>query len=565
MRRLLCSLALVVWSLTASGVCSAADTEPKTLAVVSFGGYQKLINDVATVGRLVGSPNLGKQLEMMALMLPQGEGSQGPLAMDPKRPWGLVVLAGDPIPTAYAFLPVADLKPLIRLFEAQSGREIKKEKGVYQIPTEGRLLYAAQKGDWAYIADSEKQLDHVVADPAPLLGDLPSRYNLAARVFFPNLPKEYRDQILAILRAGTESSLQQKPGANDEEYALRLGMARRSAEQLTMFVSDMDDLVLGWNVDPKTKTTYLDLHLAARPGTKLAEQFSEIKLGKTQLAGLAPSDATVSFNSVGAMSDAQAAQAKNSLADLRKSVVLELGKQGLAPNEVKLVSQLFGDVLTVLEKTVDTKKTDTAVAVTLEPGTSSMLAAAVIADGSQLEKSLKQFVAEAKKTSPSEALKLSHETYQNFQLHLISLPAPHQELATLVGDNLEVVVGIADDRAMMAAGHNAVQQLKKAIDRCKAASETKEVPPMRLTVSVLSVAKLLSEIGETPETKAYAGMIATFLASAGPQDHLTLTTLPASNSVHVRLEAEQGLLKALGSTFQMLNSPPSGAGHDAKH
>ncbi|MEN6556945.1 MAG: hypothetical protein ABFC54_02070 [Thermoguttaceae bacterium] len=562
MRRLLCSLALVAWSLIASGVCPAADQEPKTLAVVSFGGYQKLVDDVTAVGRLTGNPNFGKQLEMMALMLPQGEGSQGPLAMDPQRPWGLVVLAGDPIPTAYAFLPVADLKPLIRLIEAQSGREIKKEKGVYHIPNDGRTLYATQKGDWAYIADSEKQLDHVAADPAPLLGDLPSRYNLAVRISFPNLPKEYRDQILALLRAGTESGMQQA-GQNAEEQTLRLSMARRSAEQLTMLVSDLDDLVLGWNVDPKTKTTYLDLHLTARPGTKLAEQFSEIKLGTTQLSGLAPAGATFSFSSVGKLNDAQAAQTKKSLADLRKSVAEEIGKQGLAPNEVKLVSQLFGDVLTVLEKTVDTKKTDTAVAVTLEPGASSMLAAAVIADGSKLEKSLKQFVEEAKKTSPSEALKLSHETYQNFQLHLISLPTPQQGLATLVGDNLEVVIGIADDRAIMAAGHNAAEQLKKAIDRCKAA-KPKQVPPMQLTVSVLSVARLLGEIGETPETKSYAGMIATFLASAGQHDHLTLTTLPASNSVHLRLEAEQGLLKALGSTGQMLTPPPGDAPHDVK-
>ena len=327
MKRLLLSMLAVTVLLGTVGLCPAQN-EPKPLVTVSFAGYDKLLADAALIGKLGGNPNLGKQLEMMSLALPQGDGAKGPLALDTKQPWGAVLLSGDHDPTSYAFLPVTDIKPLLELAKGQLGQEIKAEKGVYRIPAGQRTIYAVQKGKWAYFADSAEQLTKVAADPAPLLGDLPKKYDLAVRASVKNLPKEYREQLLAQLRAGAEAGMQQMSSESEEDYAMRLGVAKQAVQQLTTLVNDMDDLLLGWNVDAQTKTTYLDLELTAQTGTKLADQLAAIKPGKTNFAGLLLPEAAVTASSVGTISDAEVAQDQE-----RPGHHAQVGHEGVAEAE----------------------------------------------------------------------------------------------------------------------------------------------------------------------------------------------------------------------------------------
>ena len=261
-----------------------------------------------------------------------------------------------------------------------------------------------QKGNWAFLADSAEQLTKVAADPAPLLGDLPKRYDLAIRASVKNLPKEYREQLLAQLRAGAEAGMQQMPSESEEDYAMRLGVAKQAVQQLTTLVNDMDEVLLGWNVDAQTKTTYLDLELTAQTGTKLADQFAAIKPGKTNFAGLLLPEAAVTASSVGTISDAQVAQVKSGLATLRKSVTKELENQNLAEDEVKLASRLLGDVIDVVEKTVEAKNSDAALAVMLDPAAVTLLAGATIADGAKLEKTFQQLADEVQKNGQTAAV-----------------------------------------------------------------------------------------------------------------------------------------------------------------
>ena len=59
--------------------------------------------------------------------------------------------------------------------------------------------------------------------------------------------------------------------------------------------------------------------------------------------------------------------------------------------------------------------------------------------------------------------------------------------------------------------------------------------------------------------KTYASMLAGMLAKAGSKDHVTVTAQPIAQGVRLRLELEEGLLKALGSMSQMMGGTPPGA------
>ncbi len=123
-----------------------------------------------------------------------------------------------------------------------------------------------------------------------------------------------------------------------------------------------------------------------------------------------------------------------------------------------------------------------------------------------------------------------------------------------MGEWLNVVVGIGDDRLLVAAGHDPAKTLKKVIDRSKAAAG-KEVPPLRITLAAASIAKFVAEVAPDEEVKAKAAMVAGFLQTAGKKDHVTITVNPISQGVRVRLEFEEGLLKVLGSLPPMGGLP----------
>ncbi len=547
MRKLLPSI-LAVIALLGTMRLNAVQAETKTVLTASFAGYDKLLADIDAIGRLGGSPDLGKGLDMMLKLMTQGKGLAG---LDVKRPWGAVVLADDQKPFATCgFLPVSDLKALMDLLKSmpQLAKSVALEGEVYVVEANNAKTYLTQKGGWAIVSDKRENLALAPSDPLAALGDLPQRYDLAFRASVKNLPKEFRDQLLIQLRAGAEVAMQQ--AAEDEETAAaRQNMAKQTMEQLTMLVHETDSLLLGWNVDAKNNSTYLDLELTAQPGAKLAQQFAEIKPGPTNLAGVRLPDAAVTAGTVGMLTDAQAAQAKIALSDARKQLAKGLEGKGLAGDQLKLALKLLGDVFDVLEKTIETKKTDAAIALVLRPEAVTLVGGAAIAEGAKLDAAVKQLLDEVQKNADAaKSLKLAAETHQDVRIHVVSMPTPAPDLAPFVGERLEAAVGIADDRVLAAVGRDALKTLKSAIDASKS-SAGMEVPPLELKITATPIAAFFAQVSDEPQIAGTAATMAALLKDAAGKDHITLTSQPVPQGVRIRLEVEEGLLKVLGAAM----------------
>ena len=367
MKKLLLSMLAVGMLLGTANFCPAQG-DLKPLATVSFSGYDKLLANVGAIGQLAGNPDLAAMLEMPLKMMTQGKGLAG---LDGKRPWGLAVLSeGRPPFVVFGFLPVTDLKDLIEAAKASPvGEAIRQNGDVYEIQTgNGPSIYIKQKGTWAVATNRSEDLAKAPADPLTLLGDLPQKYDLAVRLLAKNAPKDFRDQALSGLRAVVEAGMPQLPGESDEDYALRVNAAQQGVESLTKLADDLDSLLVGWVLDPATKTTHLDFEMTAQTGTKLADRLAQIKPGNTKFAGLLIPNAAITANWTRTLADADVAEAENSLATARKTVQRELQKRGLGEADQKVVSQLVGDVFDVLEATVETKKIDGGLAVLLDAG-----------------------------------------------------------------------------------------------------------------------------------------------------------------------------------------------------
>ncbi len=82
MRNILLSMLAVTLLVGTVSQCSADEMKP--VVTVSFAGYDRLFADLDTIGRIGGSPDLGKGLQMMIQLTTQGKGLAG---LDTKQPW----------------------------------------------------------------------------------------------------------------------------------------------------------------------------------------------------------------------------------------------------------------------------------------------------------------------------------------------------------------------------------------------------------------------------------------------------------------------------------------------
>ena len=382
---------------TASAQESSAGAQ-KPLVTVSFAGYDQLLSNIKVVGDLAGRPELSKGLEGMLIMVTQGKGLTG---LDKARPWGLAVYAGEegkfPV---QAFLPVTDLKQVMSLVpNLETGEPYAPDaNGVFELKAKGQTLFVAQKGQWAFVVDNRDALKTLSADPSALLGDLSKKYLVAIRASVKNVPAAMRDKFMAQAKMMLDMGMQRQPAESDDQFAIRTNVSKQTFEKFVLLSKELDEAMLGWGLDAKTSAMVLDFEITALPGTQTAKQFAKAKDAKTNFAGFLIPGAALTAVAASEMDDADAAQVKGLLANLRGSASKDLdANEDLTKEQRQLAKQLLGDVLDVLDKTIDTKKSDGGVALLLDSGSPTLVAGAALAGGDKLDKVVKQLVAEVGK------------------------------------------------------------------------------------------------------------------------------------------------------------------------
>ena len=118
-------------------------------------------------------------------------------------------------------------------------------------------------------------------------------------------------------------------------------------------------------------------------------------------------------------------------------------------------------------------------------------------------------------------------------------------------------MGIGADRLYLAAGGHALESLKEAIAKSKAAAG-KEVPPLRISAAGTPIAQFAAATLEGSD-KLTAAKIAAVLKKSPATDHATLTVTPLPRGLSARLEIEEGLLKVLANVLPGAVLPDAGA------
>jgi hypothetical protein len=144
-------------------------------------------------------------------------------------------------------------------------------------------------------------------------------------------------------------------------------------------------------------------------------------------------------------------------------------------------------------------------------------------------------------------VKWAANKYKDVTFHTMQAPVPEdeEEARKLFGEKLDIAVGIGQKAVYFALGRNSLDEVKKVID-ASAASPAKRVAPMEMSIAltpILNAAKEFADEDDKPQVEMVANMLAN---EANGRDHVRITTKSAENGIRMRIEAEEGVLRAIG-------------------
>ncbi|MBN2475441.1 MAG: hypothetical protein JXB62_12590 [Pirellulales bacterium] len=528
---------------------AAGDLKP--LAVASFAGYGELLDDLALVGKLADRPEVPQMFEAVLTLATQGHGLAG---LDKERPWGAVILPADERPVGFAFLPITDLDQLHEVVKPHL-REVTDVGGeVYKL--EGKRgdkpLYVKEQNGWLLASDNADVLSKAPDNPSALLEGLDGQYDVAVRLYVCNVPAEDREKLLAKLKRDAKKELERRSGESDEELAARKILAKAVLKAVSGAANELQQITLGWSLDNQDEVAGVELSVTALEGTSAAADLAGLTKAKTRFAGFCIPGAALSW-SLAANYDLGGGEELGAVFKaIRDAAFREIDLKHM-PEEAAAVKQLADGLLQATRETLASGRADGAASVVLKPDALTVAVGKYVADAAALEETLGDFVEAVRRKHPdfvNNVLTIDAGEHKGVRFHTLSLPLPGQvknraQVVQLVGEKLDVVVGIGQQSFYWAAGKNAMATLKEAIDRSQSAAAETSLP-MEISLALSPVAQFVAQAGP-PREREKAQKAAELLETVDGKDHIRLTASPIERGVKYRLEAEQGVLKLIGA------------------
>lgn len=540
--RLVLPVAVLI-GLVLAPLAAASAQALKPVAVVSIASINENLGDLEFLARTAGMEDAGKSVNFFARALTAG--------IDKSRPMGLYVLPEGRDFHAVAFIPVSDLKVLLEVQKEYVGTPKDVGNGILEIGAD-RTAYLKEQAGWAFVAESQGPLTNLPPDPTALLGDLPKNYNVAARLLVPNVPEELRKMVVDQLKVGVDRGL----GASATRGAQ---FDRKSVEQvlrtwlgnLERYVNETEEITVGLGIDGERRATFFDLRLVAKDGTSLAKQMALQLEAKTQFAGLIKPDASVTFQSAVRYSPEQLAELGANLKSGREMWSKQIDDSPALPAEKRdAAKRLAGQFFDIVEKTAAQGKGDVGGALVLLPKSISFVGGGFVADGPALQKVIQDALELAKDQPNVPKVQFNAGSLGGVTLHRLSVAIPDREpeARELLGEKLEIVIGIGPQSIIVAGGKDPDQLLRSVLEQ-SAAQPDKAAAPLEVVVSLLPILKFYKSVDNNP---LVGGLIANLEQSGS--DRITVVTRPGSRDTTTRLEIQEGLLKAIGEVGKALGA-----------
>ena len=487
----------------------------------------------------------------MVTLMTKGKGLVG---LDKTRPWGVVIQTDGGKPTGYACVPVTELAPLLRLVKS-FGRKVSNEgDGVFKIDTKKKDLYVTEKDGWAIVCDSPEKLAQVPSKPGRMLTGLSKRYDMALQLNVGNASKECRKKMADCIRQHAKRKLERRSGGCEKQQAARKQMTEHCVKSIIAAINDLNRVTIGWKLDQEAGKASLDLIVIAKKGTKTAGQFALLADAKTNFGGFRLGGAALSCSAACTrnVDSSEAAIIDTMFKMMQAKVAKRIDEKVKSEAKAEVLKKFAAGMLDVAKETKKSGKVDGAMSLVLKPNAVTFISGRYVANPEKLEKTFGDLVAAIRKKYPdkvAKVLKPNAEKFKGVRLHKLSITIPEkgkcgEKAAKLVGEKLEVVMGIGPKCVYLAAGKNATAMLKKAITRSKKMAD-KPARPMQVTLDLGTIGEFIVAIGKDKCKEKAAKALAAAKDLSG--DQIVITAVSIKNGVKCRLEVQPAALKMLAT------------------
>lgn len=532
-------LAPLVASVTGA-IHKASAQDLKPVAVVSIASVEEMLADIGYITATAGMEDAGKTARLFGSALTAG--------IDKKRPAGMYVLPREGDFHAIAFIPVSSLKQLLDIHKEYIGEPRDVGDGILEIGMD-RTAFVKEQGGWAFVAESSDHLTDLPKDPSTLLGDLPKTYNIAGKVLVQNVPQELRQTAIDEIKVGLERALENQPGNVDRAAVEKT--SKDAMKQIEQIFNEADVLTVGLGIDAAAKKTYLDVNVTAKAGSELAKQMALNAEAKSDFAGVLLPEAAVTFNMAAKLAEADIAQMSSAFAALKTQLTSQIDDDpNLSAQQRTVAKDVLGKLLDVFEQTAKTGKLDAGAALVLEPKSLNFVLGGFIADGPALEKSLKEAFELAKNEPNVPKVQFNAGKLGNLTLHKTSIPVPADEAEAreILGERLEVILGIGPQSLYITAGKSAEALLKKVVEQ-SASSTGKSVPQAQVNVALLPIIKFSASMD--PNNPILPALVASLEKSGN--DRLVITSQGSTSGSHMRIEVQEGIIRMAGEAVKQFS------------
>ena len=575
---------LMAFTFSASQIQAASP-----VAEISIGSYETLSGNVGTLAKMLDNDQLAVFPKLLEMQL-----SDNLKAFDKSKPSGALVFLkekeGNVSGAAFlAFIPLADEAILVDaledndLFEVESttvkGVEMKK------VTIQEKTVYVVAANGWTFISDTASLLLNPPKNPAAELGDLPSKYLLAAKLNLDKVPESAKkwieDKIESGIKAAEAANLEDEEDEDEDEEEVEesdllnkvqnLSQAAKFA-QLKKTLHETKSVVIGTVFDSKKNVLRFDLDITPVENTEFAE---ELKANGNQqpLGNVILDDATLFSTSVDVMKDAK--EVLELIGSKKDSVLKAISEDDECEIDKEKLNALIEKTSGVIEdiiKANDGKEIKTGTAVFFKADDISIVTAAKCDNIETVDGLIKDWVKEAVKDA-DEYFKTDAETWEGLTFSVATIPTEKlskellkkvdeeeddadtikeiiKTIEAIYGDNITIAYAVGKDAFYFAAGKDAVALIKKV-------ASNKAVVPNGYTdfgmfnvKEVLSTISKFSFIGEDTRDKLEA------VAESADENTGKLWTSAVANGeggVRFSLEADGGILKMLQTAAMLVD------------
>lgn len=275
------------------------------VAEISIGSYETLAGSVETLAKMLDNDQLAVVPKLLETQL--GDNLK---AFDKSKPSGALVFLKEKDGKVdgaefLAFVPLSDQKVLFDALEDNDLVEVETTtvKGVEmkKVTYNENTVYVVTANGWTFVSDKASLLLELPENPAAALGDLPSKYLLAAKLNIDAVPESAKkwveEQIENGIKAAEAANLEDDEDddeeVDDEDLLGKVQKYSQSAQlkQFKKLLYEFKSVVIGATFDGKKNVLRFDLDVTPVENTETAKAFEAYK-GQTGLGATILDDAT---------------------------------------------------------------------------------------------------------------------------------------------------------------------------------------------------------------------------------------------------------------------------------